>query len=109
MATLTVEKMDWDGLSPTGAAASSGGDQAPCGPGRFLYVSNASTGSVTVTVATPGTVRGAAIEDAAPSVAAGAVHMLPLLKTLYADSDGLASVTYSASASVTVAVVEMPR
>lgn len=97
------------GITDTAAqavAAAGGGDTAPVGPGRFLYVNNADASSKTVTIATPGTVKGLAIADAAVVVAAGKHAIIPLAD-VYRGATGRASITYSAVTSVTVAVFEL--
>lgn len=88
------------------AAATSGGDTAPVGPNRFLYVNNADASSKTVTIATPGTVEGHAIGDASVAVAAGKHAIIPL-HNVYRGATGRASITYSAVTSVTVAAFEL--
>lgn len=87
-------------------AAAGGGDTAPVGPGRFLYVLNGDASSKTVTVATPGTVKGLAIADATLVVAAGKHAIIPLTD-VYRGATGRAAITYSAVTSVTVAAFEL--
>ncbi|MEU0584584.1 hypothetical protein [Streptomyces sp. NPDC006132] len=87
-------------------AAAGGGDAAPVGPGRFLYVNNGSGGTITVTVATPGTVSGLAVADAAVPVAAGDHAIIPLA-TVYRGANGRAAITYSGVTSLTVAAFEL--
>ncbi|MFE3495262.1 hypothetical protein ACFXOS_19685 [Streptomyces sp. NPDC059175] len=110
MAALTVTSAPVDGgladLSGAAVAAASGGDTAPCGPDRFLVVINGDASPHTATVATPGTVSGLDIENAALVVAAGDTGILPLPR-LFAGTNGRASITYDAVTSVTVAVVEL--
>lgn len=87
-------------------AAASGGDTAPVGPNRFLYVNNGDASSKTVTVATPGTVSGLAVADASMAVAAGDHAIIPLAN-VYRGATGRAAITYSAVTSVTVAAFEL--
>lgn len=87
-------------------AAAGGGDTAPVGPGRFLYVNNGSGGSLTVTVATPGTVSGLAIADTAVAVGAGDHALIPL-SNVFRGANGRAAVTYSGVTSLTVAAFEL--
>lgn len=87
-------------------AAAGGGDTAPVGPGRFLYVNNGSGGSLTVTVATPGTVSGLAIADTAVAVAAGDHALIPLAN-VFRGANGRAAITYSGVTSLTVAAFEL--
>lgn len=87
-------------------AAAVGGDTAAVGPGLFLFVKNASVGSVTVTVATPGTVSGHAVADATLVVAAAKSGIIPLTN-VFRGSTGRAAITYSAVTTVTVAVFKL--
>lgn len=87
-------------------AASASGDSVPVGPNRFLYINNASAGVLTVTVATPGTVDGLAIADAALAVPAGKHALLPLA-SVYRGADGRAAITYSGVTTLTVACFEL--
>ncbi|MFJ4907721.1 hypothetical protein ACIQCR_24600 [Streptomyces sp. NPDC093249] len=93
-------------LAAAGVAASGGGDTAPCGPNRFLWVQNGDAAPHTVTVATPGTVSGLAVADAALTIAAGKVGLLPLPR-LFANAAGRAAITYDGVTLVKVAVLEL--
>ena len=109
MATLTAQTVSVAGTAPTYTAASDGGDETPVGSGLVLYVRNGSTADITVTVTTPGTIQGLAIADATLSVPAAKSGFVPLDGVYRSPSTGRASVTYSASASVDVAVLQIPR
>ncbi|MBD0838787.1 hypothetical protein [Streptomyces sp. TRM68416] len=86
--------------------AAAGGDTAPVGPGRFLYVANGDAAPHTVTVATPGTVKGLAVADASLVVAAGDHGILPLAG-VYRGANGRAAITYDGVNLVTVAAFEL--
>lgn len=91
----------------TYADASAGGDRVAPGSNILLLVKNGSGASVTVTLDATGTAfNGAAIPDTAVVVAAGADAIVPVLPNYRSDSDGLAGVSYSAAASVKVAVLK---
>lgn len=109
MATLSVQTIPAGGLSPSYSAASGGGDKLKPGKTTFLHVINGDASPITVTVATPGTVSGLAIADRAVTVAASDEQMIPIPADLYANpaDSGLASVTYSAVTSVTVAALRI--
>jgi hypothetical protein len=98
-------------VAPTGTAlnfdnAAGGGDTCVTGSDVRLYVKNGSGSSVTVTLATPGTVDGdLAIADRTVTVAAGATTAIPMTDLYRNPSTGVASITYSAVTTVTVAVV----
>lgn len=97
------------GIADVGAqatAAGAGGDTAPVGPNRFLYIANADASSKTVTIATPGTVSGLAVADVAVVVAAGKHAIIPLTN-IFRGSTGRAAITYSAVTSVTVRPFEL--
>lgn len=108
MAILTPQKVTIDGgLAVATVDAASGGDQAPCGNNRVLYVRNTGVGTPVVTVTTPGTVGGLTIEDVARTMAAGEVWLLPLTSVFASPTTGRASVTYSAHTDLDVAVLEL--
>lgn len=91
--------------------AATNGDTAACGSGTYLYVKNANAAACTVTITTPGQVDGRlAIADSAFTIAATTgIGIIPLIASLYADPvTGLATINYSVTASVTVAVVRVP-
>ncbi|WP_436772066.1 hypothetical protein [Yinghuangia sp. YIM S09857] len=110
MAALTLTAAPLDGglpdLAGAAVAAAGGGDTAPVGPNRFLWVLNGGGAEVTVTVATPGTVSGLDIENPALVLAAGDHGLIPLPRVL-AGANGRAAITYSGVTSVTVAVIEL--
>ncbi len=93
-------------VAAAAVAAAGGGDTAPVGPGRFLYVNNGSGGSITVTVATPGSVAGLAISDTAVAVAAGDIALIPLAN-VHRGANGRAAITYSGVTDLTVAAFEL--
>lgn len=109
MATLTTQTITAGGISPSYAPATTGGDKLRPGKGVFLHVLNGAAADVTVTLATPGTVSGLAIDDRQVTVAAGADQMVPVPDGLYGDpaDGGLAAVTYSDATSVTVAALRI--
>ncbi|MFF1321440.1 hypothetical protein ACFVZZ_18740 [Streptomyces chartreusis] len=93
-------------VAAAATAANAGGDTAPVGPGRFLYVNNGSGGSITVTIATPGTVSGLAVADTAVAVAAGKHAIIPLANA-FRGANGRAAITYSGVTSLTVRPFEL--
>jgi hypothetical protein len=109
MANLTVTSVPIDGgladLAGAAVAAAGGGDTAPVGPGRFLFVANGDASPHTATLATPGTVKGLDIENPALTVAAGEYGIIPL-PSILAGTNGRAAITYDGVTSVTVAVLE---
>lgn len=73
--------------------------------GSTLIVKNASAAAITVTMVTPGNLpTGDAYPDRAYTVAAGAEAWIPVLSE-YRNTAGVAAVTFSATASVTVASI----
>lgn len=73
--------------------------------GSTLVVKNASGASITVTLITPGNLpTGDAYPDKAYTVGAGAEAWIPVLPE-YRNTAGVAPVTFSATASVTVASI----
>lgn len=97
------------GLVPAFTAAAASDTFVPDGD-TFLYVKNTNAATRTIAVSTPGTYRGLAVPDPAPTIAAttGELVMGPFPGDLYADpTTGLATITPSATAGVTYAVVKL--
>lgn len=106
MATLDTEQVTSDGLDPTATAAGASGDQVR--PGSILRVINANAGSVTVTLdtANPGTVDGNTVADKTVAIPTGEFRYI-YVNDFYRDrSTGLATVTCSPNASVTIEVIK---
>jgi hypothetical protein len=111
MALLTSQQITRAGLTPSLAAVGGSGDEFHPGDNVFLRVDNGSGGSINVTVVTPKTVRGQAIADLVVAVpAAGSKLIGPLPKEDYANpADGKGDISYSATTSLTIAVLELTR
>lgn len=109
MATVAAQQVQLAGTTPAFAAASAGGDSFVPDDDVILYVKNGSAGSINVTIVTPGTVVGQAIGDVVVAVPAAGERVIgPFPPSHFADSaDGLADITWSASASVTFAVLKV--
>lgn len=106
MALLSTQVVAPTGTALTFAAATVGGDTCATGSDVRLFVKNGSGSSITVTLVTPGTVDGdLAIADRTVTVAAGAETAIPMTDLYRNPSTGVASITYSAVTTVTVAVV----
>jgi hypothetical protein len=81
-------------LSPTAAGAS--GDKFPAGADVWLFLENSTGSAITVTIDTPGTVRGQAIADLAITVPANGYAVRgPFPADVFGDAGGLLSMTYS--------------
>lgn len=90
------------GTAPTFAAPLAS-DTA--GIGSILIVKNASGASINVTLETPGTLStGDAYPDKVYAVPAAGERWIPILRD-YRQASGVANVTFSATASVTVAAI----
>jgi hypothetical protein len=111
MALLATQNITRAGLAPAFAAAAGGGDTFTPDGDTFIEVKNASGSSVTVTIVTPRTdAWGNQIADNVITVPAttGDRMIGPFPADAYADpTTGLASITYSAVTSVTVAVFKV--
>ncbi|MFR9796633.1 hypothetical protein ACL02U_12115 [Streptomyces sp. MS06] len=110
MATLSIQAIVADGLDPTYAAASAGGDKVKPGKTTFVHVINGGGASITVTLPTPGNYYGSvANPDLTVTVGASGEQMIPVPPTPFADASdsGLASITYSDVTSVTVAALRI--
>jgi hypothetical protein len=107
MATLTTEQVTSAGLNPAATAAGASGDKVR--PGSILRIINANAGTVTVTLDTqnPGTVDGNTVADKSISIPTSQFRYV-YVSDFYrnkADS-GLALVTCSPNASVTIEVIK---
>jgi hypothetical protein len=109
MALLSTQASSVNGLAPSYAAAAASDTFTP-DLRSVLLVENSNAATRTITVTTPGTNRGLAIPDPAPTIGAttGRLVIGPLDPALYADPvTGLGTVTPSATAGVTYAVVQL--
>ncbi len=96
------------GLSPTHNAAAAGGDRVPAGSGVLVVVRNTSAAAITVTLVTPGTLEGdLAIADRIYTVAATNGELWFPVGPNYRGANGLADLTYSAAAGLTVACIRV--
>ncbi len=103
MALLTVIPITAAGITPTLAAAASGGDTVPTGNRTFIAVKNGSAASITVTCVTTQTVSDLAVADAIVTVAAAGEKWIgPFPASLFANASGYVDITYSAVVTVTV-------
>ncbi|MCW2899701.1 MAG: hypothetical protein JWO67_1966 [Streptosporangiaceae bacterium] len=106
MALLAIQTIKAGGVTPTYAAATSGGDKVSLSsPNTFIHVKNGSASSVTVTVTTQNNAyKGLTVPDRTVIVAAAGEAMIgPLDPALHSDINVQASVGYTAVATVTVA------
>jgi hypothetical protein len=108
VATLAIQTIDKDGVLPSYVAAAGGGDKVVPGQGTFIHVKNGGASPVTVTIITPETVDSdLSVQDRAVVVANASEQMIAI-PGRYRGTDGLASVTYSAVTSVTIASLRGP-
>ncbi len=106
MALLSAQAPSQAGTDIAFAAAAAGGDTFRPGDTTSLRVKNASTAAVTVTINSARACDQGASHNLAVSVPAGGEREIgPFPAARFAGPGGLVSVTYSATASVTVAVV----
>lgn len=87
--------------------AVSASDTMETGAGVYLIVKNANAGACTVTLATPGTVDGdLAVADRVVTVVATVGYtIIPITSTYRDPATGLATVTFSPTATVTACVI----
>lgn len=108
MAILTVQTISRSGLLPSLVAAAGGGDEFANEGKTFLWVVNGDVSSKTVTLVTPQSVLGLAIEDLQVTVPASEQRLVgPLPVGIFNDANSRVQVTYSDVTSVTVAAVNM--
>ena len=107
MALLANQQMTPAGLVPTLAAAAN--CTADVSSGRvFLMVGNTSGSSVTVTIVTPGADSdGNAVADKTVTVLTATTASIGLLSPVLYGVAGIATVTFSATASVTCGAVQV--
>lgn len=109
MALLASQSVTYAGIGAALAAATGGGDTFTPGPNLCLIVNNGGGSSITVTVVTPGSVRGQAVSDLSVSVPNGAVRYIKISPAdFFMDpTTGVGSITYSGVTSVTVGVIQV--
>lgn len=107
MATVSVQSVSTAGTAITYSPASGGGDRYAAAEHTAMIIKNASGAPITATFVTPRTVDGLPIGDRAVSVPAGGERIVPVPDSLYRSSDGLADVTWSATPSVTFALIRL--
>lgn len=111
MAALTVKTAVQSGTNVNGVAADVGGDTFANTGREALLVRNGSGGSLNVTIATPGTVDGLALEERVVAVPAGATRLIgpfpPRIFNVGGQPGANASVTYSGVTSLTVEVIRV--
>ena len=109
MATLSVQTVSLGGLTPSYVAAAAGGDEFPNSGREFIHAKNGATVSQTVTVDSQAACNQGFDHDAAVAIPAGEERMIgPFPKNRFDDATGKVQITYSAVASLTVAIVQVP-
>lgn len=107
--SLTTQVAANTGLTVTTTTpTATDGDTCQTGAGTFYLVNNTSGSSVTVTLATPGTVDGLAIADRTVGAGAGAITLIPLADLYRDPSTGRGLVTCATTTGVKVAVIRVP-
>ena len=104
MALLATQSIAITGVVPAYSAASGGGDTFVPSDRTYLHVKNGGGSPITVTVVTPGEAApGVAVADPSMSVSNGSEKIMgPFYSSVYQDSTGTASISYSAVTSVTI-------
>ena len=107
-ASLATQPIAPTGTAPTYVPAAADGDTFNTGDHVFLHVVNGNAAPCTVTIVTPATYKGFAVDDVIVAVPTDSFAFIgPLTDQLFRDPDvGVASVSYSVTDSVTVAVIE---
>ena len=109
MATLAVQQIPVTGFTPTFAAAGAGGDAANPDDRTFLRVKNGSASPINLTLVVPGLDVGGARPDPVIVIPAttGDVLVNLAVPALTDPATGLVSWTYSAVASISIALVRV--
>lgn len=108
---LSVQTVVVTGLEATYTAANVDGHAIAGNTGElFLHVINGDAADKTVTIQTPAVFKGIALADVAVVVTAGEERLIgPFDPSLFNQADGTVYVDYSATTSVTVAALKLPR
>jgi len=108
MAALTVQNIVLGtSLTPSFDATAAGGDTFVNNGSTFLYVRNSTGGSIDVTVDSQVNCNQGYDHDDVTSVPDGSEEMIgPFAQNRFNDSDGAASVSYSATGA-TIAVISL--
>lgn len=110
MAQLTVQKSVPAGLNPTYDAAAAGGDTFLNDGMTVLHVKNGGGSSINVTINSVTACDQGFDHDIVVAVPNGGERLIgPLPTGRFNDTGGLASVSYSAVTSVTVAAIQAPK
>ena len=105
MATFTKQTIDRDGVQPTYNSVAGGGDEFSNDGRIVIHVKNDNASACNVTIVTPATVDGLAVSDRVVTVPAGEERIIgPFPQTTYSDANGIVSLTWSITSSVTCAV-----
>lgn len=95
MAEINLQTIGDAAFTPVYAAADPAGDALQLPQLGFAHFKSSSFAAITVTITTPGLVRGYAIADATFDVPARSEVMIALDRSLFAGADGRAATTYS--------------
>ena len=109
MALLSTQSVSYTGVTPALTSAAGGGDTFTPGPNMFLEIVNGAGSPMTVTVATPPTVRGLAVADLSVVVTNGQRRFVRISPAdMMADtSTGFGNLSYTSATSVTVGVFQV--
>lgn len=105
MALLTTQQITAAGIAPAYTAVSSS-DTVPADSSLFLHVKNGSGASINVTLVDSGvTPGGSSASSVARAVPAGQERVIAIPQSFASPATGLVTVNYSATTSVTAAVL----
>jgi len=103
-----VQPFVTDGLAANYTAVSANNDQVANNGRRLVHVKNGGGSSLTVTLNIGGAINGHSPTGVAITITAGADKFIGPFPANYNQSDGNVYLDYSATASVTRAVLELP-
>ena len=112
MAALTVQTVDRAGfdLLAGDTACAGGGDYFANTGAEFIYINNASVGSITLTIAfaSTATVDGQSATNRTVVLSASEEDLIgPFPTHLYNDANGRVQLTYSGVTSLTIAILKL--
>lgn len=109
MATLTVQNTSLAGITPSWVSAAEAGDEFLNTGDAYVEFKNTSAGEITVTILTPAKIEGIDIAEITVAVPAttGVKRIGPFDPTIFNQTTGRVSMTYSAHADLAVGAFKL--
>lgn len=108
MAQIPTQTVTVASTLKAAATAAAASQTAECGPGVFAEVTNGDSASHTLTIAIPGTLdSGDAYPDKVYTIVNGTTRLIPLPNIYKDPTDRLAHFTWSATTSMSCAIIKI--